>query len=60
MLRGFVRRDYLQPVLTSLIAVSFGQDSLTWEKVAFSMLIFAGVYLVNIPAKKKTNSKPKH
>lgn len=46
---------YLQPVLTSLIAVSFGQDSLTWEKIAFSMLIFAGVYLVNVPVKKKSN-----
>lgn len=44
---------YLQPVLTSMIAVSMGQDELTWEKVLFSSLIFMGVYLVSVGNEKK-------
>ena len=46
---------YLQPVFASLIAVSLGQDSLSLEKVAYSLLIFSGVYLVSV--KKKTAKK---
>ena len=44
---------YLQPIFASVIAVSIGQDSLGWQKTAYSLLIFAGVYLVTRPAKKK-------
>ncbi len=43
---------YLQPILTSMIAVAFRQDELRFEKVLFAMLIFLGVYLVN----KKTKT----
>lgn len=39
---------YLQPVLTSLIAILYRQDELTWAKVFYSLLIFAGVYLVSM------------
>jgi drug/metabolite transporter (DMT)-like permease len=38
---------YLQPVLTSIIAIFFQQDTLTWEKIALASLIFVGVYLVS-------------
>jgi drug/metabolite transporter (DMT)-like permease len=39
---------YLQPVLTSMIAIFYQQDELTWAKVFYSLLIFAGVYLVSV------------
>ena len=44
---------YLQPVLTSLIAMASGREILTWEKVVFSLIIFLGVYLVS----KEKNTK---
>ncbi len=40
---------YLQPVLATIIAMSLGKDSLTIPKIAFSLMIFLGVYLVSIP-----------
>jgi len=42
---------YLQPVLTSVIALSFGKDTLTYVEVIAAMLIFMGVYFVSF---KKT------
>lgn len=42
---------YFQPMLATLIAVSFGKDVLTTEKVASSLLIFAGVFLVSRKSK---------
>jgi drug/metabolite transporter (DMT)-like permease len=44
---------YLQPVLTTLIAVVLGKDVLTFEKTGYSILIFAGVYLVSRKDKQK-------
>lgn len=41
---------YLQPILATLIAIVLGKDALTWQKVVFGALIFAGVYLVSLPA----------
>lgn len=38
---------YMQPVLTSIIAVASDKDQLTTAKIFFSLLIFAGVYLVS-------------
>lgn len=38
---------YMQPVFASLIAMSLGQDVPTLEKGLYSLLIFAGVYLVS-------------
>jgi drug/metabolite transporter (DMT)-like permease len=43
---------YLQPVLTSLIAIALRQDELNWQKIIFCLLIFCGIYLVNHPNKK--------
>ena len=38
---------YLQPPITSIIAIAWGKDELTWEKAAYSILVFGGVYLVS-------------
>ncbi|MDR2980005.1 MAG: DMT family transporter [Bacteroidales bacterium] len=38
--------NYLQPIITTSIAVVFGLDTLGWEKVLSAVLIFTGVYLV--------------
>jgi drug/metabolite transporter (DMT)-like permease len=38
---------YLIPVVTSIVAVSLNQDEVTWTKVGYSLLIFAGVFLVS-------------
>jgi drug/metabolite transporter (DMT)-like permease len=39
---------YLQPVFSTLVAVSFRGDKLTLTEALYSMLIFAGVYLVSV------------
>lgn len=38
---------YLQPIFTALIALSFGKDVLTTDKIFSALLIFIGVYLVS-------------
>lgn len=38
---------YLQPVFATLVATLWGQDQLTPQKLLYSLLIFAGVYLVS-------------
>ncbi len=43
---------YLQPVIASIIAISFGKDSLSFTEVISAILIFVGVYFVNF---KKTD-----
>ncbi len=40
--------NYLQPLVTSLVAVAFGMGTLGWNKLAAALLIFAGVYVVTI------------
>ncbi len=47
---------YLQPFLTSLIAVTMGQEELTWLKVFMGLLILFGVFLVSQPDYRR---KPK-
>jgi len=42
---------YFQPMLATIIAISFGKDVLTKEKVFSSLLIFAGVFLVSRKSK---------
>lgn len=44
---------YLQPVFATMIAVWVGQDSFTLEKSMYSLLIFAGVYLVTRPGRRQ-------
>ena len=38
---------YLQPVIATFIAINTGNQSLSWEKVIFALVIFTGVYMVN-------------
>lgn len=38
---------YLQPVIASIVAISMGKDTFSYEKLAYSVLIFGGVYLVS-------------
>ena len=43
---------YLQPVLASIIAISFSSDSIDFIKIVSSIFIFIAVFLVSIPTKK--------
>lgn len=43
---------YLQPVLATFIAILSQRDELTIAKFSFTMLIFAGVYLVSKPTRQ--------
>lgn len=46
--------NYLQPLITSVMAISIGQDVFTWNKPFAALLIFMGVYLV-ITSKSKAD-----
>ncbi len=48
---------YLQPILTSLIAVGVGTETITWQKIAYGSLIFIGVFIVSYPNKKLNPEK---
>ncbi|TAH25571.1 MAG: DMT family transporter [Cytophagales bacterium] len=48
---------YLQPVLTSFFAVWLEKDQISLEKIIFSIIIIAGIYLVSI--KPKNELRPK-
>jgi drug/metabolite transporter (DMT)-like permease len=43
---------YTQPVFAVLIAILFLAEGLTWQKIMAALLIFAGVYLVNLKRKE--------
>ncbi len=36
----------IQPIVTSIVAIAIGQDTLTWDKPVATLLVFTGVYLV--------------
>lgn len=44
---------YLQPVIATFVAISFGKDKLNFVEVIASVLIFLGVYFVNKTKKPK-------
>lgn len=48
---------YTQPVLTAIIAISTGHDSISLIKVLSALLIFAGVYLVSNNTLPKISGK---
>ncbi|EAY31718.1 DMT family transporter [Microscilla marina] len=50
---------YLQPVLTSIIAVLSSQDELTFKKVLFSLLIFTGIFLVSYSGAQEAKKRKK-
>jgi drug/metabolite transporter (DMT)-like permease len=43
---------YTQPVFAVVIAILFLNEGLTWQKIVSALLIFAGVYLVNLKRKE--------
>ena len=45
---------YLQPILASLVALSFGKDELTMIKMVAAVLIFGGVYLISFQRPTET------
>jgi drug/metabolite transporter (DMT)-like permease len=38
--------NYLQPLVSSLVAVAAGMDAFGWTKGGAALLIFLGVYIV--------------
>jgi len=42
---------YSQPVIASLVAVMLGKDEITPLKIASTLLVFIGVYMVSKPVK---------
>ena len=47
---------YLQPFLATAVSLSVGKDVLTWGAIVAAVLIFAGVYFVNLKGKKDINN----
>ena len=48
---------YLQPILATIFAISWGSDSLDGQKIIAAILIFFGVYLVSVrPLDKKAET----
>jgi len=47
---------YLTPIFTSIIAIGWGKDVLTLEKLACSFLILGGVYLVSRKERNRVQS----
>ena len=37
---------YVQPIVSSVVAIAVGQDAFMWSKLFASALVFAGVYVV--------------
>ncbi|GGF66149.1 DMT family transporter [Wenyingzhuangia marina] len=46
---------YTQPVIASLFALLVGSDELSWVKIASTLLIFIGVYLVTLKPNEVKN-----
>lgn len=50
---------YLQPVLATLIAIVSGNDMLTFQKLIYISIIFAGVFLVSWKKQQQEQLNPK-
>lgn len=50
---------YSQPVIASIVAIIMMQDHLTWLKVFSTVLVFAGVYFVNLAGRRQQRLKNK-
>jgi len=58
--------NYVQPIVSSLVAVAVGMDILSWQKGVAALLVFSGVYIVTqsksraqIAAEKERNKAAK-
>lgn len=47
---------YVQPIVSSIVAIVVGQDSFMWSKLFASVLVFAGVYIVTTSPRSEDNS----
>jgi len=50
---------YLQPVFASIVALIWGKDEITANKIIATLLIFSGVYLVTNPVERRRERKAK-
>ena len=48
---------YLQPILATFFAISWGSDSLDGQKIIAAILIFLGIYLVSVRSLKERKEK---
>jgi drug/metabolite transporter (DMT)-like permease len=48
---------YLQPILATFFAISWGSDSLDGQKIIAAILIFLGIYLVSVRSLKERREK---
>lgn len=48
---------YTQPVFAALLAIIFMGEHFTWQKAVAALLIFAGVYLVNLTKARKVSKE---
>ena len=39
--------SYVQPIITTVISICIGMDTVTWQKVLAALMVFAGVFVVN-------------
>lgn len=39
--------SYLQPIIAAAISISIGMDTLSWQKIVATLLVFGGVAIVN-------------
>ena len=45
---------YLQPILATIIAITFNNETISWQKLVAGLCIFVGVYLVSKPTIAKS------
>ena len=48
---------YVQPIVATLMALSYGKDDLNFVKIIAAVMIFSGVYLASVTGKKVTATK---
>ena len=46
---------YSQPLIATLVAISFGKDELSWVKMLAAIAIFIGVFLVSVKSSYKSS-----
>ncbi len=50
--------SYVQPVVAMGISLAVGLDTMSWAKAAATLLVFAGVGIVNFSPDRKQHIKP--
>ena len=52
--------NYVQPIVSSLVAVAIGMDVFGWKKGLAALLVFAGVYVVTLSKSRAQIEAKKH